>query len=306
MANTPLKVITFVLFIVITWSFTAPARATPKILASIKPLALIAQEVAGDAADVQTLLPIAASPHDYPLKVSDHRRLRSADVILWIGPELESFLARPLAALPASTLMTVYELNGIHWPTANDHQDHESHRHANHRHTANDPHLWLDPRNAEVIAIALAERLAGLNPEAASTYQLNAARFIQRVKALDGALEGQLASIKRHGFAVYHEGYSHFVGRYGLHQIGYVTYAPERRPGARHLKELEDVLAKEGKCLFIEPYYEAKSIETMAQSLGLRIGVLDPIGGQQISSYIQLMEALGNSFLTCLADSASP
>ncbi|MDF3013749.1 MAG: zinc transporter substrate-binding protein, partial [Cellvibrio sp.] len=93
-----------------------PAQAKLQILASIKPLALIAQEVAGDQAEVTTLLPITASPHDYPLKMSDHKRLRAADMVLWIGPELESFLARPLANLPTDKLVTGYRLAGLHWP----------------------------------------------------------------------------------------------------------------------------------------------------------------------------------------------
>jgi zinc transport system substrate-binding protein len=280
------------------------AQAQPRVLASIKPLALIAQEVAGSEANVETLLPITASPHDYPLKVSDHRRLREADLVIWIGPELESFLSRALANVPPQQIVTAYGLPGIHWPAADAHQGDKHHQHANHAHIGKDPHLWLDPRNARVIARVLAEKLAGLHPEGAAVYHQNANDFIARVMRIDERLHTQLRPVKAQGFAVYHEGYSHFVGRYGLHQVGYVTYAPERRPGAKHLKELQGVLKKEGKCLFIEPYYEVKSIQTMAQSLGLRIGILDPIGSEHVSSYSQLMEALGNSFLTCLADTA--
>lgn len=279
------------------------AQAKPLLVASIKPLALIAQEVAGSEANVETLLPITASPHDYPLKVSDHKRLRSADLVIWVGPELESFLSRSLASIPEQRIVTTYELSGIHWP--GDDQPGDGHHHSNHNHAGKDPHLWLDPRNAQVIAKALAEKLASLNPVAAASYRKNAESFIVQAEQLDQQTQARLAPVKTQGFAVYHDGYSHFVARYGLHQIGYVTYTPERRPGAKHLKELQEVMKQEGKCVFIEPYYEAKSMETMAQSLGLRIGVLDPIGDQQVSSYHQLIEALGTSFLTCLEDTAS-
>lgn len=291
------------LIIALGQSLSLVAEARPQLLASIKPLALIAQEVAGDKAQVDTLLPVTASPHDYPLKMSDHRRLRDADLILWVGPELESFLGRSLASIPAAKVIATYELPGLHWPqgaTADD-----GHQHANHQHSAGDPHLWLDPRNAQVIARALAVKLAALDPQFAREYHANAERFAARAQQLDQQLSRQLAPVKTQGFAVYHEGYSHFVGRYGLHQVGYVTYAPERRPGARHLKELHEVLKQEGKCLFVEPYYQVDSMEAMAKSMGLRIGVLDPIGDQQVSSYPALMEKLGQSFLTCLADLAN-
>lgn len=275
------------------------AEAKPQLLASIKPLALIAQEVAGDKAQVHTLLPITASPHDYPLKMSDHRRLRSADLIVWVGPELEAFLARPLANIPAQKQIMAYELPNLYWP---EHSDSDGHKHANHHHAGADPHLWLDPRNAQQLAQALAASLAAIDPLSAAEYHANAARFVASVQQLDRELTQQLASVKTRGFAVYHEGYSHFVSRYGLHQVGYVTYAPERRPGAKHLKALQEVLKREGKCLFVEPYYQVESIESMAKSLGLRIGVLDPIGDQQVSSYQLLLEKLGQSFSACLTD----
>ena len=278
-----------------------PAQAKIQLLASLKPLALIAQEVAGDQVDVSTLLPVSASPHDYPLKMSDHKRLRSADLVLWIGPEMESFLARPLANLKPHRVMTAYQLEGLYWPEA-DEADHH-HHHQNHSaHEGKDPHIWLDPRNAALIAQALAERLAQLQPDSAQQFRANAQRFSTSLQQLDEQLMQQLAPVKNQGFAVYHEGYGHFVGRYGLHQVAYVTYIPERRPGAKHLQELRGVLAKEGECLFMEPYYKMEAMEEMAASLDLRVGLLDPIGDQQVSSYQQLLEQLGQGFLTCLAN----
>ena len=275
-----------------------PAQAKLQVVASIKPLALIAQEVAGDQAEVTTLLPITASPHDYPLKMSDHKRLRAADLVLWVGPEMESFLARPLANLPVDKLITSYELSGLHWPEAVLGDD----QHSDHEHLGKDPHIWLDPRNAVVISQELATRLAQLQPESAAEFHANAARFAASIELLDQQIAQQMAPVKAIGFAVYHEGYAHFVGRYGLHQLAYVTYTPERRPGAKHLQGLREVLAKEGKCLFMEPHYKAQGMEEMAATLNLRIGLLDPIGDQQVSSYQQLLQQLSQSFLTCLAD----
>jgi zinc transport system substrate-binding protein len=141
-----------------------------------------------------------------------------------------------------------------------------------------------------------------LQPGSAAIFHANALRFAASVQLLDQQLAQQLEPVKAVGFAVYHEGYGHFVGRYGLHQVAYVTYTPERRPGAKHLQELREVLAKEGKCLFMEPYYRAQSMDEMAKTLNLRIGLLDPIGEQQVSSYQQLLQQLSQSFLTCLAD----
>lgn len=281
-------------------SWAAPANTDLRILASLKPLALIAREVAGEQGIVDTLLPVAASPHDYPLKISDVQRLRAADVVLWVGPELETFLQRPLANLTDTRVVSTFALPGMQWPEHSDDAGH-GHHHDHHHHHDKDPHLWLDPRNAAVIARALATTLAGLRPSLADYFHANAERFAADMRRLDLHLATQLQPVREQGFAVYHEGYLHFVGRYQLRQINYVTYSPERRPGARHLHRLRQSLAGQAVCLFTEPYYDARAAKNLSDELGLRIGVLDPIGGEHVESYSQLMEYLARDFLACLS-----
>src|SRR5690606_3231442 len=159
------------------------------------------------------LLPIAGSPHDYPLKVSDVRRLQEVDLILWVGPELETFLTRPINNLAGDKVMTVFHLPDLHWP-APLHRDHgvdaasaPDDKHAHHHHQ--DPHLWLDPRNAAVIARALADRLRVMQPASAEYFALKAAQFAKKVALLDRNLETRLSPVSRAGFAVYHDGYAH-------------------------------------------------------------------------------------------------
>jgi len=293
------------LIVVLAVIFSLQVQSTedkPVLLVSIKPLALIAQEIAGDKVRIETLLPITASPHDHPLKTSDHKRLHQADLILWIGAELESFLAKPLKNIPARKVITAYELSGLYWPEADAH--HQEHQHANGNHHGRDPHLWLDPRNAVIIAQHLAARLSELMPGAAADFAVNSEEFRQRMLQLDNEITQSLKPVQKVGFAVYHEGYAHFVAHYDLHQIGYVTYTPERRPGAKHLQKLREVLKAEGKCLFTEPQATNTSIQELARSLNLRTALLDPIGNDEVTSYAQLLSGMREQFLTCLTDRA--
>ena len=275
----------------------ASARGELLLVASIKPLALIAQEVVGDKVRVETLLPVTASPHDYPLKVSDHLRLHRADLVLWVGPELESFLARPLSNLASKQVMSAFDVTGMHWP---EESLAEHGHHGEHAHTGEDPHLWLDPRNASLVARELALRLAAIAPDYAELFIGNAAQFERKNQLLDAKLKVDLAAVANRGFGVAHEGYSHFVSRYQLRQLAYVTITPERRPGAKHLQSIRKRLAKNGHCLFIEPFAETNnSLSRLAQDLDLSIAVLDPIGAQA-DSYKQLLEHLSASVLACL------
>ncbi len=276
-------------------AFTAQAK--PLVLSSLKPLTLIAQEVAGVNADADTLLPASASHHDYPLKVSDYTRLQKADVFLWVGPELESFLQRPIANLPSTKIITAYELAGIQWP-ANTSLVGED----DHGHQAKDPHLWLDPRNAVVVAQAVADHLIQIDVANAKQYRVNLQAFAAKMQQLDIKLQVSLKPVSAVGFAVYHEGFAHFVSRYGLHQLDYVAFTPEQKPGAKHMHQLRERLAKEGKCLFLEPYNNMQSTRDLAQELQLRVGTLDALGTQGATSYTQLLEQMAAAFSACLAN----
>jgi len=271
------------------------AVAKPMVVASIKPLALIAREIAGNQADVQTLIPSTASHHDYPLKVSDHSLLRAADLVIWVGPEMESFLQKPLASLPPEKLLSAYVLPGLFWPA-------ESSSEGEHHHER-DPHLWLDPRNAMQLAKAISGKLAKIDPANVKSYEANLQAFVQKTTKMDEELAQSLKPVAGRGFAVYHEGYNHFVGHYGLRQLNYVTYTPEQKPGARHLAQLRKDLANGGKCLFLEPYNDMTSARDLARELKIKVGNLDPLGGQNINSYSQLMEQMAAAFVSCLGDS---
>ncbi|MES2822266.1 MAG: zinc ABC transporter substrate-binding protein [Pseudomonadota bacterium] len=286
---------------IITWglfNIAICAQAQPLVLSSIKPLTLIAQEIARDCATVDTLLPESASPHNYPLKVSDHSRLQKADVVLWVGPELESFLQKPLSNLPTSQRITAYELSGLYWPAEKPHANNEHHH-------DRDPHLWLNPRNAIVIAQALSEKLAAIDEKNKLTYIANLQTFKVKMTQLDMALTAKLKPFAKRGFAVYHEGYSHFVSHYGLYQLNYVTFTPEQKPGAKHLHQLRKILSKEGRCLLLEPYYEQQSMRDLAKELNLKLGILDALGSQNVNSYEQLLERMADAFSHCLANGDS-
>ncbi len=279
----------------LTLMLALPVQAELQVLASIKPLGLIAEAVAGDSAQVRVLLPASASPHDYPLRASDMRLLEAADLVVWVGPELESFLQRPLRGVPGQRQLTLQTLSGLVWPEGS-----HGHRHGDHHHER-DPHLWLNPHNAVVVAASLASSMADLDPDNAEVYRANSRHFAEEMEALDTQLRQAMSPLADRGFAVYHDAYGHFVSRYGLLQLGHVTVTPERRPGARHLHRLRGQLRDNAVCLFAEPHYDMRMVEDLARELRLRVGTLNPLGDQEVTSYRQLMENLAADFSACLA-----
>lgn len=285
---------------VFIWVISIPAFAsskTPEVVVSIQPIALIAKELGGDEIHVHRLLPPSASPHDYPLKMSDHRLLRSADLVVWVGPALESFLAKIAEQRAAHTVITLSTLSGITFP-AHHHSELASSG-DEHHHSEEDPHIWLNPRNAITIANELATRFIQLAPEHKALIEKRLAIFVADVIQLDAKLERGLKPIKNRGFIVYHPGYEHFVGRYGLHQLDFVSFTPEQKAGAKHLYGLKALMGQ-AQCLFTEPFQAHARINEWSDKAGLRQEVLYPLGTDKTKTYVELLETMEGSFLNCL------
>ncbi len=280
-------------WLVLAWALTPGAlvAAEPRVIASIKPLALIAAEITDN---VESLLPATASHHEFALRASHMRRLDDADLVLWVGPELEAFLTAALRDKSSSQVLRLDSLPGLAWPSADRADSH-------HHHHGRDPHLWLNPHNAVVVARALGEQLAQLDPANAEHYRRRAHQFAGEMQVLDREVQRQLAPLKGRGFAVYHDAYNHFVTRYGLWQIDYITLTPDQRPGARHIHQLGEAL-EDAVCLFTEPGAEDDAtVAALAQRLQLPLAQVDPLGSDvDIERYHQLVTSMADAFSACL------
>lgn len=280
------------LFVLLLLNLSTPAFAELRILVSVKPIAFAVNEITGDKVTVEQLIPDLASHHDYPLKMSDHKRLHQADLIIWIGPELESFLSRPLSNLSTEKQLTLMNLANLNWPHT-DHPDEHDHQ--------QDPHLWLNPQNMAIVAQAIGEKLILLDKSNQEFYQKNTRAFITRLNQLDDEIKQKMLPLRGKGFAVYHQAYGHYVDHYQLNQLGFLTLTPERKSGAKHLAALYKSLAKDGQCIFAEPLMDKKKIEEIASEHQLQLGYLD-IMGIGANNYSQLMLTMADSFSACLSD----
>ena len=164
------------------------------VLANIPPVAALAASVAGDRAEVATLLPPGTSPHDFALRPSQAHRLSDADAIVWVGEGLTPQLAGAIETLGAeATVITLSDVPGVLHRARRenivfedgDHHDDSDHDHGHdhdHDQSADDPHLWLDPENADAWLSALATRLGQLDPVNAAVFEANANMDIGRDK----------------------------------------------------------------------------------------------------------------------------
>lgn len=301
-------------------AFSPLANAQLSVLTSIKPVQLIAAAVQDGVGTPDVLLPPGASPHHYALRPSDVRRVAAVDLLYWIGPDMEGFLDKALAARkqPSVALQALPGLHLRHFGeeghTHADEQgneahndldggDHDEHDH-DHRPGTLDAHLWLDPANASVIAEKMATDFAQADPVNAVRYQQNLASFKQRLATLDGELRQRLAGVAGKPFFVFHEGFDYFEQAYGLKHAGVFSVAAEVQPGAAHVAQMRTRLSEAGKsCVFSEPPARPRLAETLTAGLPVRLAELDPLGMTEAADaqgYERLLRHLADNLAGCL------
>ncbi|MEE8875295.1 zinc ABC transporter substrate-binding protein ZnuA [Pseudomonas helleri] len=300
----------FAIFIALSASLLVinPAQAEVNVLTSIKPLQLIAAAVQDGVGKPEVLLPPNASPHNYALRPSDVRRVQSADLLYWIGPDMEGFMPRVIKTrtLPSVAVQNLPGLKLRHFSQdshSHDEGDAAEHDH-DHRPGTLDAHLWLAPDNARVIAAKMAADLSEKDPTHAPQYQSNLKAFNERLDALDARLKTRMAAIADKPFFVFHEGYDYFESAYGLKHTGVFSVASEVQPGAQHVAAMRQRLQEVGKtCVFSDPPLRPRLADTLTAGLPVKLAELDPLGGFTPATalgYEQLLEKLGNDLAGCL------
>jgi len=285
-----------------------PARAAPRVVASFKPLQSLAAGVMAGIGEPEVVIHGTGSPHTYALRPSDARDLARADVVFWIGPNFESFLVKPIGALsgharaaalikaPGVTVLEArhggsWEDDGDKPAAVGDIKD-------------ADPHIFLDPHNAEAMVEAMASTLAAADPQHAAQYEANAAVVIGRLKTLDGEMTETLAPVHGIPFVVFHDATQNLEHRYGLTAVGSIVVTPEQPPGAKRIAEIRaKIEAEHAACVFAEPQFESTLVRTVVAGTAARTGVLDYVGVDLPpgpDAYFQMMRGLARSLAGCL------
>lgn len=297
----------------------------PKVVASIKPVHSLVAGVMQGVGEPRLLVSGGASPHEYSLKPSDTRALSEAQLVFWIGPDLESFLVKPLnnvkdrvravALLDAPGMMILPLRKGGAWePHQHGHaepdhdQKKESPAEHDHEHAADhDTHIWLDPVNAIAMVRQIVAQLGEADAAHKADYERNGAALIERLNRLNQQLITELAPVKSQPYLVFHDAYQYFERRYDLSAVGSVVLSPEQRPGAKRVADIQARIHDlHARCVFSEPQFQPALVETVIAGSTARRGVLDPLGAELTAgpeAYFQLVQGLSSSLRACLSGS---
>ncbi|MEQ8697072.1 MAG: zinc ABC transporter substrate-binding protein [Bauldia litoralis] len=300
------------------WSGASQAAA-PSVFVTIKPIHSLVASVMRGVGTPYLLLKGGTSPHAYALRPSEARRLAGARLVFWVGEGLEAFLEKPLASLGRrATVIALHDADGVRlrktraggiWHRhEDDHADHdkedaEKDGHA-HDHGKYDMHLWLDPRNAQAMVRTIAAALSRTDPTHAAAYSVNATATLKRIARLEADLRRDLAAVKARPYIVFHDAYQYFEERFDLAAAGSLTLNPQTAPGARRIAQIQARIKTAGvRCVFVEPQFAPRLVETVIAGTDAKKATLDPLGAtlpEGPDAYFDTMRNLARSLRACL------
>lgn len=266
------------------------------VVASTTVLADLASNVGGDLTSVTSLVPKNGDVHTFEPKPSDIRTVASARLLLMNGLGLDDWLAKTVtnAAAPGTPLVKL----GVDLPGVPLQPGEEP--------GGRNPHLFLDPKYAELYVDRIATELANVDPSHATTYRANASAYKAKLESLDAWVRSQIATIPEANrrLVTFHDAFQYYAREYGITVVGVAVEAPGQDPSAGYTGQLISAIKAAGvKAIFSEAQFPAKLVEALAAQTGAKVVANlydDALGDPPVTSYeavirwdtTQLVEAL--------------
>ena len=334
-----IKKISIALSILSILTFFTPANAELKVVTSIKPIHSLASYLMDGIGKPELIVDGYASPHGFSMKPSHAKMLQNADLIFWVGEDLEGFLEKPLKSIAKKAeKIELIEIKGLnvlkfrernifdehddhddhddHGKKEDDHDDHDHDEHAKkeehddhddhdghegHAHGEYDPHIWLDPMNAKIILNEMVEHLIENDPTNEAKYKSNLDKALKEIDKLTIEVITDLNNSV--SSIVFHDAYQYFEKRFNVNILGAFTVNTDVMPGTEQLAEIREIIKHDKvACVFSEPQFNPDIINAVAKDMKIKTGVLDPLGATLDSGkdlYFKLIRNMSASFKGC-------
>ncbi|GAA3651529.1 metal ABC transporter substrate-binding protein [Streptomyces fenghuangensis] len=294
------------------------------VVASFYPMQFLAEEIGGEHVSVSSLVEPGVEPHDLELSPRQTAELGEADLVVY----LKGFQPAVDKAIEQSGVENVAEATSYTEPMehgsghreehgdehASEHEEghgdgshaeeghgeeHAEEGHEGHDHGgegAADPHVWLDPVRYAEVAEGVGDALAKADPDHADDYRKNADALAEKLQDLDADFREGLENRRTDTFITAHAAFGYLADRYGLHEESIAGLDPESEPSGARMKQLHRVAEEDDvDTVFFEAAAGERTAKTLADDLGLRTDVLDPVEGITDASpgddYFEIMRA---------------
>lgn len=285
-------------------------RANANVLTSVKPIGFITQAITYGVTETDILLPDGASPHTYSLKPSDLVKIKQAQLIVWVGEDLEAFMPTVLKGIDKDKQIELMAIPDIKKLLRTGTQNHEHGKldlddeHDHDHHGSYDEHIWLSPQIAKIIAKTVHDKLIDLYPDKRDLIDENLNEFTIKLAETEQNIAKKLINVQNSGYFVFHDAYGYFESQFGLKNLGSFTINPAVQPGVQTVYAIKQELKEhQAVCVFREPQFNPAVIQKLVNGTDVRIGELNPLGTDialSKNAYSQFLLRLTQQLLDCL------
>ncbi len=287
----------FVLFIL---PLNADAEIPGDIVVTIKPLYSLVAQLSDGIKKPVLLMKQMPSPHHYTMRPSDRRLLANAGMIVWIGPQMESYLSKVIQQQDAIIVSAIQAsgLTLLNRRIKNDTQHASGHPAHNHL----DPHIWLSTHNAIAISRHIAQQLIISDPDNTVHYEENLQQLTEKISLLAMKIKTSLKN-RQQPFITYHDAFQYFEAENKLHYIDSISFDEEAGTSLKHLRHIKaEIEKKHIQCLLYQPP-EADIIQTLTANTKITAVALDPLGlhvDDNKNAWFEIMRNMSANFKRCL------
>lgn len=251
----------------------APRGTQPVVATTIVPLTSMAQNVMHGVADVQSVLPKGAEPHDVTLSTRELQIMQNADTFITLGLTLDDWIATGISATESKSPVIVAS------------------KYLNMSADLTNPHVWLSPKRMIVMTNGVSNELQKQFPDASSVITANTITYRAKLQQLDTEYSA-LRALPHRDIVTLHDAFGYLAEDYGLNIVGVVKELPEDNPSPEDIARIVTVLKEHPQAaLFGESDINPTILESVARDTGRKIYTLDPleVGEPQPDTYVTVM-----------------
>lgn len=255
-----------------------------KIVASIVPLYNITAAIAGDKADIVSMVPPGSSPHTFSPKPSQLKAMADADLFIQVGSGMEFWADKLIKAADNKKLKILTITEGLKLLAGDSDEpvDKSGRR-------AGNPHVWLDPMITKDFSKRICAQLSEQDPADAEYFAANYKNFALKLDGLDKYFSIETKKFTLKEIISFHPAWIYFETRYGLKEAGVIEAVPGKEPTPRDLENIITQIKKYGiRTIFAEPQLPRKAADVIAKEAGVNVLIIDPNGAAD-GDYIGFM-----------------
>ncbi|WP_027085088.1 metal ABC transporter solute-binding protein, Zn/Mn family [Cohnella panacarvi] len=257
------------------------------VVTTIYPLYYFAEQIGGEQAHVTNMIAAGVEPHDWTPKSRDLSDASNAQLFIYNGAGLESWLNDFMPVIESGgDVRTVEASHGIALidgegeEEGHEHGEEEEEGHSHEHEGDVDPHTWISPRSALAMAANIKDAYIAVDPAHRADYETRYEQLNERLKQLDAKFTDGLSPYAGRDIVVSHQAFGYLCRDYGLNQIAIMGLSPEAEPRAQDLLEISDYVKSHGiKTIFFEELVSDRLAKTLANEANIDTMVLNPLEG---------------------------